>query len=611
MLQLPWHSFGTRIQDDDDDDFSDFCCFFLDKKMANSTSNPSLAARFASFRRRHQRQHEQDFIPPPRDYYYTVTSSQSNKSSNREVIDYSYTDNPFKLLFWDIFYFFKYAKFLPNIVNPLLPCDSGDMCELALTWGNLHCLFVHSILIVLQLGFLLVVPPMTLLLPLWITALFVASFLVVNQALCLILNGSSGLVFKSKSEFALPDQRPFAHEKWFFLNGVAVGEHWLQNALDRLALTFGRQVTGVHNRTSGIIFDTIECLIQRNFTYATSEIREAHKQIKAALLDVNYSKVVFILHSQGGIEGGLVLDWLLQELPQDLMGKLEVYTFGNAANHFNNPCVSAQALAHVEKRTLLQSTEKEGAIGFAPYEQNRLSGPSKHIEQEKGEASLLSSFLHHQQPPSPPHSPLFNVKPYQQHDQAQGNRSASTPSSNVQAVTRPGSSSGCSCSANNARVVHYIEHYGFTTDFVAVWGVLHFANARPANNTIPKFIGRLFARNDPAHRGGHQFIQHYLDGMFPLERESNGQFSGCKDTNNFIEDEVYLDEEDREGLERYRWGGKEHARNGEQTGSSKADKARVWELSRLWAYRNGRSPQAQDPKLTAGGADGNFKAMMV
>lgn len=47
--------------------------------------------------------------------------------------------------------------------------------------------------------------------------------------------------------------------------------------------------------------------------------------------------MVLILHSQGGIEGGLIIDWLLDEMPQDLLCHLEVYTFGNAANHFNNP----------------------------------------------------------------------------------------------------------------------------------------------------------------------------------------------------------------------------------------------------------------------------------
>lgn len=107
--------------------------------------------------------------------------------------------------------------------------------------------------------------------------------------------------------------------------------------LNRVALTFGRPVLGIHNRTSGIVFDIVECLVQRNYGYATTDIRVAFKTVKDVLYNPQKSKVVFVLHSQGGIEGSLVLDWLLQELPQDLLAKLEVYTFGNAANHFNNP----------------------------------------------------------------------------------------------------------------------------------------------------------------------------------------------------------------------------------------------------------------------------------
>lgn len=91
-------------------------------------------------------------------------------------------------------------------------------------------------------------------------------------------------------------------------------------------------------RTSaGIVFDLIECLIQRDFSYATDDIRQSYALVKEALLDPECDKVVLILHSQGGIEGGLVVDWLLDELPHDILHNLEVYTFGNAANHFNNP----------------------------------------------------------------------------------------------------------------------------------------------------------------------------------------------------------------------------------------------------------------------------------
>ncbi|KAF7164262.1 hypothetical protein CNMCM5623_008902 [Aspergillus felis] len=96
----------------------------------------------------------------------------------------------------------------------------------------------------------------------------------------------------------------------------------------------------------GIVFDIIECLIQRNFSYATSDVRDAYAIIKENLLDPKYKKVILILHSQGGIEGGLVIDWLLDEMPRELLQDLEVYTFGNAANHFNNP---VKTLSHAHR----------------------------------------------------------------------------------------------------------------------------------------------------------------------------------------------------------------------------------------------------------------------
>lgn len=64
--------------------------------------------------------------------------------------------------------------------------------------------------------------------------------------------------------------------------------------------------------------------MQRTFGYATDDVRLCYAAVKEKLYDPQYSKVVLILHSQGGIEGGMVLDWLLQEMPQDLLAKAEV-----------------------------------------------------------------------------------------------------------------------------------------------------------------------------------------------------------------------------------------------------------------------------------------------
>jgi hypothetical protein len=89
-----------------------------------------------------------------------------------------------------------------------------------------------------------------------------------------------------------------------------------------------------------MFFDLLECLIQRDLDYKTQDIRQGRSQIRAALTAAGTKKVVLILHSQGGIEGSSILDWLLAELSTDVMSKLEIYTFGNAARHFNNPLLA-------------------------------------------------------------------------------------------------------------------------------------------------------------------------------------------------------------------------------------------------------------------------------
>lgn len=149
----------------------------------------------------------------------------------------------------------------------------------------------------------------------------------------------------------------------------------------------GKDNTDTDCFSSGILFDVIQCLIQRCFTYATQDVRDAYAHIKDVLLNhPEITKVVFIIHSQGGIEGGMVIDWLLQEIPQDALAQLEVYTFGNAASHFNNP---------------LKYSGPNGETRFVPGEQH--SGSSKvipHIEHYANRSDFVAqwgvlNFAHH------------------------------------------------------------------------------------------------------------------------------------------------------------------------------------------------------------------------
>ena len=82
----------------------------------------------------------------------------------------------------------------------------------------------------------------------------------------------------------------------------------------------------------GIIFDVLECIIQRDLGFGTTDIRTAYAALADILSHNDIHKVVLILHSQGGIEGGLVLDWLYDTMAVEQLRKLEVYTLVEAMN---------------------------------------------------------------------------------------------------------------------------------------------------------------------------------------------------------------------------------------------------------------------------------------
>ncbi|KAI1258758.1 hypothetical protein F5Y18DRAFT_421209 [Xylariaceae sp. FL1019] len=483
----------------------------------------------------------------------------------KSVINYSYTDPPWKLVLWDTKYFFYFIWALPYVLWPVRPCLGGHFDELSFSRGNAFCIVIHAILVILQLAFIIALP-IALVLPAYLFGAGFGVFILVNWLLCRLLNGCS-IIYESDPQYA-PALEDHQHEHWVFMNGVAVGEAWLKSNINRLALTFKRPVTGIHNRTTGIIFDVIECLIERNFGYATTEVRAAYKIIKEKLYNPQYDKVVLILHSQGGIEGGLVCDWLLQELPQDLLAKLEVYTFGSAANHFNNPHRHVGSQDEEQKhpgiRTEVPKTVTEVPLTDSPVD---MRAPS--LRSKTSRRSMASSGTSRQ-------------------------------------LTMP------ACD----RALGHVEHYAHTTDFVALWGLLHFVTNVRASTTMPQFIGRVFSRT--SSQGGHQFSQHYLNGMFPLAKGPDGEFTGCADRNDFMDSIVELGKEGteaddaREGFENtwarliddgHTTGPSDVAVHGSFHGDEsefRDGRVRVKQLSRLWLYRNGRSPPDIPRGLTRG-----------
>ena len=96
------------------------------------------------------------------------------------------------------------------------------------------------------------------------------------------------------------------------VNGIATSASGLQLVLDELHGVFHRRVTGIHNKTYGIWWDLVECLLQRDLLWPTADVRVGYQvsRYKRSLLiqaicthirDPKKKKVVLIAHSQGGI----------------------------------------------------------------------------------------------------------------------------------------------------------------------------------------------------------------------------------------------------------------------------------------------------------------------
>ncbi|KAL2846047.1 hypothetical protein BJX68DRAFT_277217 [Aspergillus pseudodeflectus] len=384
--------------------------------------------------------------------------------------------NPFRWVWEDICSVPRLANLIPRIILPLGPFLSGKLDELYPSPPNLRALALQIFLFISQILLLFSLP--VGLLALWALpfvahAAFYAAFAVITSIVVRLLNGPPS----RRSLIGVPKTRPPVNDEselWFFINGIATGDHWHQSNLDALAENFGREIVGIHNPTKGLILDLVECLIQRDLDYKTVAIRQGRAHLRGALAAPATKKVVLIAHSQGGIIAASIIDWLFGELSYAQMQKLEVYTFGNAARQFRNP-------------------------------------------------------------------PMFEDPRINSRDLDHGERTGTkeTPQPRRQ--------------DHGERVLRYIEHYANTKDFVANIGVLQFTTPVAAYSSESLFSGSLFVRQG----SGHLFNMHYLDPMFG-------------DGSAFMKSMVEAPEE-----------------GGVETIALKP----VSELSRLYQYRNGESPE--------------------
>lgn len=179
------------------------------------------------------------------------------------------TENPHYRAWKDIVSVFQLSNLLLfNVIFPLTPLRSGDLCELYPSWANLRDVVLQTLLIIIQLILLVTLPLMVVacwMLPGVVNVAYFVIFLVVTLLVMRILNGPSlrnCLLGEPKTRKAVNKEG----ELWFYINGIATGyvdaalryrafpltsdrKHWHQSNLDLLAETFQRRIIGIHNTT--------------------------------------------------------------------------------------------------------------------------------------------------------------------------------------------------------------------------------------------------------------------------------------------------------------------------------------------------------------------------
>lgn len=288
-------------------------------------------------------------------------------------------------------------------------------------------------------------------------------------------------------------------------------------------------------KSSGIIFDVIQCLLERCFYFGTSDTRACFSLISEALRTSN-QKVVLILHSQGGLEGSIILDWLMNQHSQETMRRLEIYTFGNAANHFSNPRKheadekrprggDKRAVGHIEHyANSLDFVARWGVTHFKKAlasRNNIVGGGGGEYEDDQGRGATV----------------------YLKKAKAAAGLDAPRPCSESNQVEKD-------------------------------WNSYH---------------GTLIEREG----SGHMLNQHYFDTMFPLDKFRSGaevDSHGNPLPGSFMDMEVE-EVNDHQEMDNKR-GRKSHENHGHAVGSGGKEvcKTKVYQISRLWGYTNGNCP---------------------
>lgn len=139
----------------------------------------------------------------------------------------------------------------------------------------------------------------------------------------------------SKTQTFSP-QRETNNTRMFFINGIMTSEDSAKVNAQMLSNVLNNDIELIYNPTQTLFSDIKESIMARTFGFPLQLMEKTHNLIVQALK--SHQKVILIAYSQGAIIGSQVICELAQdERYKHLIHKLELYTFGSAANRLEIP----------------------------------------------------------------------------------------------------------------------------------------------------------------------------------------------------------------------------------------------------------------------------------
>ncbi|OCF35065.1 hypothetical protein I316_03105 [Kwoniella heveanensis BCC8398] len=318
--------------------------------ISSSTAPPApIAAQSSPFVGTGTRAGERDVANPTPVAVYDVV----NDDPTDETPVSFQVDSPIVMLWRDFWILVKNRRTLPLILSPLpsigVDATAGGLME------QIGLVFVSILITILCLVSFFVGFPM----PVVAVGVLSGWILLVN-----LVQPKDRVTWQT-----IPGDDKFEREAWLFVNGIGTSRVGLQLILNALYNLFGRKVIGIENRTFGIWFDLVECMLQRDLTWQTTDIRMGYNIIASHIADPNKDRVVLMAHSQGGIIMSAWVDQLLADFSSDQLNKVEIYTFASAANHFSIPSTVEGGPAFGRVEHFVNTKDYVSCIGllaFAP-----------------------------------------------------------------------------------------------------------------------------------------------------------------------------------------------------------------------------------------------------